>query len=85
MNSVDAQWIRADYTADSDGNKRLNRLSVAVHATGSVMSGIVVQFIYEVTPAQSARYEHKDDGIAVVESQPVTGPPHHWYWRRIDR
>lgn len=87
MKAVDAQWISVNYAADNGAQeqRQLSRVRIAVHATGSVMSGVVVQFIYEAAPAQSARYERKDDGSAVIESEPVTASPHHWYWQRIDR
>lgn len=84
MKTARAQWIRAFYTGD-DASRSLHRVHIAVHAYGMAYAGVIEEFIYEATPAIHAEFEREDDGIAVVERQPVTGPPHHWYWRRIDR
>ena len=62
------------------------RAHIVVHGEGMAFgAGVIEEFIFETTPALHAEYERKDDTIAVVEREPVTGPPHHWYWRKIDR
>lgn len=81
MASANASWIRAHYY----GGEELRALDVTVYGTGFSFAGVVEQFRYKATPADHAEYERKDDGIAITEQQPVTEPPHHWYWWKVDR
>lgn len=81
MASADAQWIKAYYTRDGE----LSSVAITVHAYGMSYAGVIEQFIYKVTPDTQAEYERTEDELAVTEREPMTEPPHHWYWWKIDR
>lgn len=84
MERADAKWIRVFYNTER-GQRSFTSVHIAIRSEGMAFAGVIEEFIFENTPAPHAEYERKDDGIAVVERQPVTGPPYHWYWRKIDR
>jgi hypothetical protein len=81
---ANAKWIRVYYETQS-GRRTLAAVDIAVRSDGMAFAGVIEEFIFISTPALHAEYERNDDGIAIVERQPVTEPPHHWYWRKIDR
>ncbi|MGE0742619.1 MAG: hypothetical protein AB7O98_14870 [Hyphomonadaceae bacterium] len=84
MARANAQWISVRY--DMEGEQRaLRAVHIAIRSQGMAFAGVIEEFIFESAPALSAEYQRSDDGGAVIERQPVTGPPHNWYWRKIDR
>jgi hypothetical protein len=84
MNAANAQWIRVNYRSQ-EADLPIASINIAMHSTGFAFGGVIESFIYETNPAPLAQYERTDDGIATIEKTPMTGPPHHWYWWRIDR
>lgn len=84
MERASAQWISVRY--DMEGEERtLRAVHIAIRSQGMAFAGVIEEFIFESAPALSAEYQRRDDGIAVIERQPVTEAPHNWYWRKIDR
>lgn len=84
MSAANTQWMRVYYD-HRDPEKPLSSVHIAIYSRGFSFAGEIEEFVYESAAAAHAEYERDDDGIAIVERLPVTGPPHHWYWRRIDR
>lgn len=85
MHAADAQWIRAFYKARDGAAPSLRSVHISTYAFGVAYAGAIEQFIYEIIPETEASYERHDYGDAVLELEPVTEAPHHWYWRKIDR
>lgn len=86
MAAADAKWIRAHYNERQGEELTLTSVHIAMPSSyGFVAAGVIEAFIYETTPAIEAAYERRDNGTAIVERQPVTETPHHWYWRKIER
>jgi len=85
MTASDVEWLRAGYRTTEGESPSLSSIHLAIHSYGFSFAGSIESYIYEVTPETDADYERQDDGIAVVERQPVTDAPHHWYWQKIDR
>lgn len=84
MQSARSEWIYVTYDGEGE-ESRVDAVQVIFHSYGTAYAGVVEGFIFEAEPQQSGVYEREDDGISVIERMPVTEPPHHWYWRKIDR
>lgn len=84
MERANAKWIRVYYDNET-GQRSLRAVHIALRSEGMAFAGVMEEFVFESAPALHAEYERKDYGVGVIERQPVTGPPHHWYWRRLER
>lgn len=86
MSAADAQWVRTNYN-ERDGEERLlTSVHIAMPSSyGFSFAGVIEAFIYEAAAESEAVYERRDDGTAIIERQPVTDAPHHWFWWKIER
>lgn len=83
MSAADTQWI---YVFTERGAPSLSGVDIVVYSYGVAFAGEVEEFRYRASAAAHAEYQMTDYGNgATTEMEPVTDPPHHWYWRKLER
>ena len=85
MVQAEVKWLRTFHDEREDQSPALTKIHIGVRSRGYSFAGVTEEYIYETTFAAEAHYERENIGEAIIERQPVTAPPHHWYWRRIKR
>lgn len=85
IQAAQAKWLRVFYDDELSEQRSVRSVHIAIRSKGMAFAGVIEEYIFEIEPVLDARYEREDDGIAIIEREPVTGPPHHWFWRKIDR
>lgn len=85
MRQADAQFIMVSYADEGGADQAVDRVFVSLRSYGLSFAGALEGYEFEASPASEARYERGDMREAIVERLPVTPPPHHWYWRRVER
>lgn len=86
ISSAEAIWLNVAYDRpEGAADRSLSSVGIVVHYRGLSYSGQVEQFIYEFAAADNATYQRREGSSAVVEREPLTQAPHHWYWWKIDR